>query len=190
MTQPGARLSAERWHPVSNAEACLAFIQAEWDKEAERTAWYDRVLIDSPNLDDPAENAIRRLILGTWRAPLLDRIPTDTEWFRVEVLREGHLDQVYVIGSDDWRDPADHNELLKVGRRRGKSLDKVPAEWHPPLLWGHTREGPFTILEGNNRLVNYAGSSMRPPLEIPCFIGLSPSACVWHEPDRPFPAGA
>lgn len=183
-------LSAELWHPVSNAEACLAFLRAEWDKEAERTAWYDRILIDEPDLGDPSQNAIRRLILGSWRAPLLDKIPTDTSWFRVHFLHESHLDEIFVIGSDDWRDPGDKNELLQVAKRRGKALNGLPTDWHPPLLWGHSQEGPFTILEGNNRLVNYAASASRPPLEIVCFIGLSPSPCVWHEPDRPFRAGA
>lgn len=190
MTTSPPTLAGEAWHPVSNAEACLAFLRAEWDKEAGRTAWYDRALIDHPDLTLPAENAMRRLILGSWRERLLDRIPADTEWYRVHYLREVHLGEVYVIGSDDWRDPGDHNELLQVAKRRGEPMNLPPTDWHPPLLWGHTRQGPFTILEGNNRLVNYASTTSRPALEIVCFIGLSPSTCVWHEPDRPFPAGA
>lgn len=190
MAEPTQLLSAETWTSVSSAEACLAFLRAEWDKEAERTVWYDRSLIDRPNVQNPAENAIRRLILGSWRDLLLNRIPADTNWFRVQYLRETHLPQLFVIGSDDWRDPGDHNELLKVGQRRNTRLALSPEDWHAPLLWGHTKDGPFTILEGNNRLVNYAGEAARPPMEIVCFVGLSPSACVWHEPDRPFPAGA
>jgi hypothetical protein len=188
--EPRRQLSDEHWRRVDNSEACLAFLLAEWDKEAGRTAWYDKALIENPDLADPTQNAIRRLILGSWRAPLLDKIPVDTTWFRVDSLREAHLHQLFVIGSDDWRDPEDHNELLQVGRRRGEPLDRPPSDWHAPLLWGHGRSGPFTILEGNNRLVNYAATRERPPLEITCFIGLSPSPCVWHEPDRPFPAGA
>lgn len=190
MTPETQHLRDETWHGVSNSEACLAFLRAEWDKESGRTSWYDATLIAAPDLTDPAENAVRRLILGSWRAPLLEKIPADTAWFRVHSLRSVHLHELFVIGSDDWRDPGDRNELIQVGRRRGERLALPPADWHPPLLWGHTREGPFTILEGNNRLVNYAATPAPPPLAITCFVGLSPSPCVWHEPDRPFPAGA
>lgn len=177
-------LADETWILATHAEVCLAFLKAEWEKVPEITAWHDRRLVDEPELDNGRENSLRRLILGSWREPLLAQIPADTSWWRVRSLRHTHTMELLVIASDDWRDPADGNELMSVARRRGESLQAPPADWSPPILWGHDREGPFTILEGNNRLVNYAASVPDLPFAVECFIGLSPSPSVWHLPDR------
>ena len=54
-------------------------------------------------------------------------------------------------------------------------------------MWGHDRGGPFTILEGNNRLIAYASTAPRPALEVSVFIGLSKSPCFWHRADPIYP---
>jgi len=177
-------LADETWTSATSAEVCLAFLRAEWDKVPEITGWHDRGLIDAPDLRDGRENSLRRLILGSWREPLLAQIPADTLWWLVRSLRHTHTAELLVIASDDWRDPIDRNELLNVAQRRGEALRIPPTEWSPPILWGHEREGPFTILEGNNRLVNYAASAPQLAFEVECFVGLSPSPSVWHLPDR------
>ena len=186
---PPEGLAAEIWSSTSHAAVCLAFLRAEWDKWPEFTAWHDRALIDSPDLANETSNSLRRIILGSLREPLLRHIPGDTVWWRVESLRDLHLDQLLVIGSDDWRSANDRNELLAVSRRRGEPLRHPPAAWEPAILWGHDPTGPFTILEGNNRLVNYAriadGS-----LAVTCYVGLSSAPCLWHLPDRSHIAGA
>jgi hypothetical protein len=177
-------LADETWISATHAEVCLAFLRAEWEKVPEITRWHDRRLVDAPDLANWHENSLRRLILGSWREPLLAHIPADTSWWRVRSLRHTHTTELLVIASDDWRDPLDGNELLNVARRRGETLRTKPADWSPPILWGHEREGPFTILEGNNRLVNYAASVPNSAFAVECFVGLSPSPSVWHLPDR------
>ena len=45
------------------------------------------------------------------------------------------------------------------------------------------RHGPFTILEGNNRMVAYAASGAEAVIPR-VYVGVSPSPCIWHGPDR------
>jgi hypothetical protein len=177
-------LADETWISATHAEVCMAFLRAEWEKVPEITRWHDRRLIDAPDLANGQENSLRRLILGSWREPLLAHIPADTSWWRVRSLRHTHATELLVIASDDWRDPMDGNELVRVARRRGETLRSQPADWSPPILWGHQRAGPFTILEGNNRLVNYAASAINAWFAVECYVGLSPSPSVWHLPDH------
>ncbi len=94
----------ETWTSASHAAVCLAFLRAEWKSWPQSTAWHDRRLIDAPNLDDLVENSLRRLILGSWREGIVGNIPGDTTWSRVASLRDAHLSQLLVIGSNDWRD--------------------------------------------------------------------------------------
>src|SRR5579884_657710 len=74
----------------------------------------------------------------------------DTRWFFVEFLRSSHLDELRAMGRCGWDDPSDLNELRKVAIRWNEQLT-VPQHWNPPpVLWGHTMKGPFTILDGNH----------------------------------------
>ncbi len=75
------------------------------------------------------------------------------------------------------------NELPKVAARKKLPLRVAPSSWERPILWGHDRNGPFTIIEGNNRLTAYAASGQS-GLNIPAFIGLSTMRCVWHLSDN------
>jgi hypothetical protein len=80
-----------------------------------------------------------------------------------------------------WDDPLgqDKNELLKVATRLPYTLEKAPSEWGPIVLWGHKKAGPFTVVEGNHRLIAYASSERR-GLEIPVFVGLSRMLFFFH----------
>lgn len=177
-------LAAQDWTPASPADVCLAFLRGEWEKVPQITAWHDRHLVDSPDLASHSENSLRRFILGAWREPLLQQIPGDTRWHRVRFLQDAHLDELLVIASSDWVDQRDRNELRKVAARRPQTLRLPPTDWTQPILWSHDRAGPFSILEGNNRLTGYSLTPSYGPLRVECFVGLSPSRCVWHLPDH------
>jgi hypothetical protein len=141
-------------------------------------------LIDKANLSDDVQNRHRRELLYSQRAPLLCNVPSDTAWHEVRYLERVHLRQLLVIGGNcGWDDPADRNELLVVAKRRNIALEESSERWDEPILWGHTTDGPFTVLEGNNRLVAYAGMTDPPPLKIAVYVGLSPTLCIWHRPD-------
>jgi hypothetical protein len=163
----------------------LAFLTAEF-REIRGTVPGDADLIATPDLDDTAQNHRRRELLYSRRGPLLERIPESTEWFEVENLERWHLHQLRAIDHRYWNSPGvDDNELLKVARRMRITLLLQPHEWAAPILWGHTRVGPLTVLEGNNRLVAYAGVRNQVHLGVRVYVGLSGEPCCWHVPDRP-----
>lgn len=176
------RLSDEQWAPVPIHAPLLAFLKAEWDKWVPITRWVDRRLISEPNISDASENHLRACLISAIRGPLLQHLPQDTQWFEVKWLRAEHLHELRVIGRCGWDDSNDKNELLKVAARRPQQLLSDVDSWDPPILWGHSKTGPFTILEGNNRLTAYAASS-RMSLKLPCYVGLSMNPCFWHLAD-------
>lgn len=143
-------------------------------------------LLDQPDLHDAAANHMRmHLIYGT-RRQLLGEIPPDTRWHVVEHLRDEHLDELRVIGRCGWDDDADGNEVAKVANRKDAQILKTkPEDWACPILWGHSEEGPFTILEGNNRLMAYSRQEEQTGFAVSALVGLSPSLCYWHRPDQP-----
>jgi hypothetical protein len=140
-------------------------------------------LLDQPNLDDAQENRARLRLLYLARVRFVVEVPPDTMWYRVENLEHKDLSEVYAVNYPAWTDPADNNELLKVGLRKQLPMTTTPSQWEEPILWGHEKTGPFTILEGNHRLAAYAGSG-RTDLNIPILVGLSSMACVWHVFDQ------
>jgi len=84
-----------------------------------------------------------------------------------------------VVNYQHWNDPADKNELALVAVRKPLQLKALPASWEQCILWGHDKKGPFTIIEGNNRLIAYKASAQT-GLNIPVLVGLSPTRCIWH----------
>ena len=176
------RLENQSWRVVTVHAVHLAFARAEWHKLPGATL-AERHLIDSADLTNDAENERRRQLLYDRRAPLLQRVPADTTWYEVRHLQAGHLGELLVIGRCGWDAGADCNELSNVAKRRPLVLTTQPSQWNEPIFWGHSRTGPFTILEGNNRLVAYAATSTPPMIMVPVYVGLSPSLCFWHLPD-------
>jgi len=178
-------LADEEWAQITIWAMHAVFLRGEWDKH-NLSAHANRALVDTPDLERVEENLLRMrfLYIAGGRRLLLGEVPPDTRWYRVEMLRHAHLRELRVIGRCGWDDPRhDRNELEKVADRRVIELRAPPPEWDPPILWGHDRAGPFTILEGNNRLTAYVGSN-EAGLEILTIIGLSAHPCIWHLEDR------
>jgi hypothetical protein len=175
-------LATQNWTVVSPHEVYLAFLRGEYTRipsEAARLA--ARKLLEHPNLTDADENCSRFLFLMSIRGPLLQRIPYSTKWYCVRFLRQEHLPQLRVIARCGWDSmtKSDENELLNVVKREHPTLKERPEQWVPPILWGHDKDSPLTILEGNNRLLAYAADP-RPKLEIPFYVGLSDDLCFFH----------
>jgi hypothetical protein len=96
------------------------------------------------------------------RAPFIGELRADTRWYEVDNLTDEDLPELHVVARCGWDDPSgqDKNELFKVAaRRKSELLRELPQSWKPIILWGHGKRGPFTIVEGNNRLVAHAGST-------------------------------
>jgi hypothetical protein len=137
-------------------------------------------VIDAPNLNNPQENHMRLRAFYNRRAPFFVEIPTDTQWYEVRNLTDNELDDLHVVAHPAFTSTADRNELRQVAARLPEPLMTPPKKWKRPILWGHEMSGPFSIFEGNHRLIAYASLIPPPGLDIPVFVGLSPTPCHWH----------
>lgn len=175
-----------KWRRVTVHAVVAEFLRAERHK----LRWLPPTafaLIDQANTGDPAENHARLRYLASIRRQLLGEIPPDTRWYKVHTLTDANLIELHVIGRCGFDDPfgRDQNELKKVAVRRPEPLSSQPAHWGSPILWGHSKTGPFTIIEGNHRLIGYASQTQAPGLSVAVFVGLSRTPCFWHVFDAP-----
>ena len=188
-------LSANHWAPITYHEMVAAFLQAErhrfkienYRKSGEEGLYdHDMALIDQPNLADHNANHRRLRLLNLIRAPLLGEIPPDTVWYKVSNLRTENLDQLHFIARCGWDDAdgADDNKITiaahRIQKHEPRTIRALPSSWPPPILWGHDKDQPLTIMEGNNRLMSYVVTDNKPPLDITAIVGLSPTPCFHH----------
>jgi hypothetical protein len=182
-------LADEQWLPASFDDVVKSFLDSERDRFERyfELSEADRDLIEriasSTATGGELGPTLRRSLLGLIRFGLFHHVPPTTKWFSV-ALRSSYLDEIRVIARCGWDDPADRNELRKVaGRCPRITLKEAPERWKPVVLWGHSEDGPFVILEGNHRLVAYAANGDMPNVCVQSFIGLSPDICNWHPLD-------
>ncbi len=173
------------WNRVSVHEVIAEFLRGERNKFEQSLPSAKMVLIDSPNTTDPHANHARLRYLYCSRGYLIGEIPPDTRWYEVRSLTDEQLSELHVIARCGWDHSDDRNELHRVAGRRPSVLTSQPRSWARPILWGHEKAGPFTILEGNTRLIAYASQGQQSALMIPALVGLSPTPCCFHIFDPP-----
>ena len=161
--------------PATRDEVNLHWLRSEWSKlqlpdEA-------RYLIDSPNLNDSAQNGERSRILSASRHFILDYIPGNARYRYVRVV-EDELPRLFILTCWDWfldtgrmfaltntlthlqhgrggdiggrRVPIDHLRIVeeKIAYMRIHEAD-VSDEY---LILVATKEsGPYTIIDGTHR---------------------------------------
>ena len=162
----------KRVRKVREAEVIAEFLKNEFyqdDFHNDRDR-YEQVVLE-PNLDDDLENAIRRALLFRRRGHMWRELPADTEWWLVE-LEPGDLSKIRVFPRAQWRKIAGGNYQLDeiVERIRGnhfgdgvrRFISKIQSlsyrlrrenDDSSVLLIGIDEQRPFTILEGNHRVV-------------------------------------
>jgi hypothetical protein len=190
-------LAQKNWRSVSLHRVVLEWLRAERDTgvrgifaRVPDLVWAKglNALLDRPRLSNPEANRARLRLLYMYRNVFMVEIPPDTKWYEVRTLTQQELNELHVVNYVTFNDPADQNELMKVAARKAmveqKRNEKIeprsaPSDWDPPILWGHTKAGPFSIIEGNKRLIAYAASGQT-GIDIPVLIGLSPMRCHWH----------
>src|SRR5262245_862172 len=173
------------WNRVSVHEVIAEFLRGERFKFDQSLPSPGMALIDSPNINDPRENHARLRYLYCSRRGLLGEIPPDTRWYEVRNLTGEELSELHVIARCGWDDLRDRNEVFRVVLRRPSAWTTKRSSWPRPILLGHEKAGPFTVLEGNNRFVAYASQAQQPPFMIPALVGLSPTPCCFHIFDPP-----
>ncbi len=190
-------LAQKNWRSVSIHRIVLAWLRAERDSGvrnalagAPELVWAPglNLLLDRPRLNDVEANRARLRLLYMYRNVFMVEIPPDTKWYEVRTMTDAELKELHVVNFHNFNDPADQNELIKVAVRKAsveqKRNEKIeprgpPSDWEPPILWGHSKAGPFTIIEGNKRLIAYAASGQT-GMNVSVLVGLSPMRCHWH----------
>jgi hypothetical protein len=181
-------LAQKAWTRVSMHHAVLAWLGAERSTNVAAVLsqfptmlWALGLsqLLDHADLNSAEENRARLRIMYLIRNVFVLEIPPDTEWYEVRTLTDAELSELHTVNHAGWNNAADRNELRNVAARKPIQLNAPPSNWDTPILWGHDRTGPFTIVEGNNRLTAYAGSG-HSGLDIPVLVGLSAMRCHWH----------
>jgi hypothetical protein len=173
-----------KWRRVTVHTIVAEFLRSERHKLRQLPP-AELTLIDQPNMNDPSENHARLRYLAEIRRQLIGEIPPDTQWYKVISLTDAELLELHIIGRCGWDNLSDQNQLLSVAARSPEPMNSQPSNWRVPILWGHERTGPFTIIEGNHRLIGYASHGQKSGLSIPVFVGLSNTPCFWHIFDAP-----
>ena len=190
---------------ITEAEVISEFLKAEFyhrEFDADRFK-YENYVFD-PDLTDENENAIRRALLYRRRATMWREIPTDTQWWEIE-LDEDDLERVNVFPRAQWRRLSAGNfQALHVADRIRRQLEdgksnellskisilRTRLQYEGPkstvMVIGIDEEQPVTLLEGNHRFV----SALLVPREIMLrrlrmVCGFSPGMhkCCWYKTD-------
>lgn len=188
---------------VSENEVISEFLKNDFDNPKFKD--YQSTLGDlvaKPNLDRERDNELRRALLFIRNGALWRELPKGTEWFEVEV-KPADLLGIRAFPRAQWRKLARGNFgitgiarrvsggecgkiaeqefLSRIQQLRGRIIAGTAAR--AVLLIGQGATGPFTILDGNHRLL--AALLISPPCieRFRFFCGLSPrmDECCWYE---------
>jgi hypothetical protein len=173
---------SQDWKEVSKHKVYHSFLLGELHNLPSSITTLIRNIIEIPDFSDEEQNIGRLKLLECIRGALLNHVPPSTKWYLVRYLRNHNIDSMHVMARCGWdsKCESDKNEIFKVAQREKPNLYTQPDEWSPPILWGHSKKGPFTILEGNHRIVAWANETPRPNLKIPVYIGVSKEKCRLH----------
>lgn len=152
-------------------------IEAAFPDDRARAAILD--CIDRADLASALQNRMRLRMLNILRLELIVEIPPDTSWYVVSGFGHDYIMGLHVICGAEWADGSGDYRIGAVAARRQITLRGGPPFPAMPILFGTTKDGPFTIIEGNHRLVAYAGSGQTDFFG-PVMIGISPTDCVWN----------
>jgi len=188
--------------PVSEDEVIAEFLRNDFHSpvfKQYQTALGN--LVDAPDLQHDGQNKVRRALFNVRHRALWKELPKDTEWFEAEIEMKD-LDRVRVFPRAQWRKFALGDfDLTQVAQRivddryrdraSGAFLAKIDdlrahlkqeAVGGAVLLIGETESGPFTILDGNHRLVAALLTSAQALKRFRFLCGLSPkmAQCCWY----------
>jgi len=159
-------------------------------------------LVTTPNLYDANENVLRRALFQIRQGALWRELPKETQWFQVEV-KPTDLQRIRVFPRAQWRKLAKQDfAITEVARAIADEcshhvagdafLSKINALRNglrsytggsAVLLIGADEHGPFTVLDGNHRVVAAMLESTEAATGFRFFCGLSPRMieCCWYE---------
>ena len=160
-------------------------------------------LVTAPKLRNADENKVRRALLFVRHGALWRELPKETEWFEAEI-SNADLHRIRVFPRSHWRKLALGDfTITQVAQRvvDERFRDRTPAAFRAKiedlrdhlqtdhtavagavLLIGLTESGPFTILDGNHRLLAAMLATPDAVNRLRFFCGLSPkmAQCCWY----------
>jgi O-antigen/teichoic acid export membrane protein len=181
-------------------EVISEFLRSDFHRSEYRDYDAMRPLVLSPNLDDPEENATRRALLFIRHLALWKELPSDTEWYEVEVT-ESELMNIRIFPRAQWRKVARGSfSAIEVaeGMRTRKHLleesfvNKITAmsgcfgdgtgSFAAIVMIGVSENEPLTVLDGNHRLTAAILANPSGLKKLRFLCGLSPrmSDCCWY----------
>jgi hypothetical protein len=186
---------------LTEDEVIAEFLKSEFDRPIFRE-YHERLreIVSSPNLDSADENAKRRALLFIRHFALWKELPTDTEWYEVEV-KFSDLEKIRVFPRAQWRNFAPKTfSIIEVAERmnRRQEADSGPFQLKianigarlleqdddlgSVLLIGINENEPLTILDGNHRLVASMLTTPRRTERLRFLCGFSPrmTECCWY----------
>jgi O-antigen/teichoic acid export membrane protein len=161
-------------------------------------------LVTAPALENADENKVRRALLFVRHGALWGELPEGTEWFeaeigsadlrRIRVFPRAHWRKLAVgdfsitqvaqrVADERYRDRAPEVFRAKIEELRDRLQKDATAVAGAVLLIGLTESGPFTILDGNHRLLAAMLASPEAVDRLRFFCGLSPqmAQCCWYQ---------
>ena len=186
---------------LAEDEVIAEFLKSEFDRPIFRE-YHERLqeIVSSPNLDSADENAKRRALLFIRHFALWKELPTDTEWYEIEV-KYSDLEKIRVFPRAQWRNFAPKTfSILEVAERmnRRQEADSGPFQLKianigarlleqdddlgSVLLIGINENEPLTILDGNHRLVASMLTTPSRTERLRFLCGFSPrmTECCWY----------
>jgi O-antigen/teichoic acid export membrane protein len=161
-------------------------------------------LVTAPALQNADENKARRALLFLRHGSLWRELPEGTEWFEAEI-RIADLGRVRVFPRAHWRKLALGDfSITQVAQRimDERYRDRTPEAFRAKiedlrdhlqednnaisgavLLIGLSVSGPFTILDGNHRLLAAMLATPEAVDRLRFYCGLSPrmAQCCWYQ---------
>jgi O-antigen/teichoic acid export membrane protein len=161
-------------------------------------------LVTAPALQNADENNLRRALLFVRHGALWRELPEGTEWFEAEI-RSADLHRIRVFPRAHWRKLAVGDfSITQVAQRvvDERYRDRTPEAFRAKieelrdrlqeddtavagavLLIGLSESGPFTILDGNHRLLAAMLAAPEAVDRLRFFCGLSPkmAQCCWYQ---------
>jgi hypothetical protein len=197
----------KRLELVSEDEIISEFLRAEfYQKEFDKDRRQFEQIVYHPNLENEAENSVRRALLYRRRATMWRELPLDTQWYEVDFCPEDS-ERVNVFPRAQWRAVARGNFRAQFVAEKIRtqfncsnptplalkiqallSLMEHEGPRSTVMLIGLNEHRSLTLLEGNHRFV---ASLLLPPgimlrrIRIVC--GLSPHMedCCWYKTSLP-----
>jgi O-antigen/teichoic acid export membrane protein len=186
---------------LAEDEVIAEFLKSEFDRPIFRE-YHERLqeIVSSPNLDSADENAKRRALLFIRHFALWKELPTDTEWYQIEV-KYSDLEKIRVFPRAQWRNFAPKTfSIIEVAERmnRRQEADSGPFQSKiasigarlleqdddlgSVLLIGINENEPLTILDGNHRLVASMLTTPSRTERLRFLCGFSPrmTECCWY----------